>query len=130
MSVTNTGILGLMTAKLSYLGQKQAVLAENVANADTPGYKAKEIVPFSFDDAMNQVQRGMVVTDVQHIVPASMVGVNAATKTAKSFETLPSGNSVDLEQQMMQVSSTTMDYQASASIFQKFMSLLKQALGK
>lgn len=130
MSIASGGILGLMSSKMSYLGQKQAVQAENVANADTPGFKAKEIVPFTFENAMREVQSGMRVTDARHIVPASMAGVNAGTKKAHSFETVPSGNSVDLEQQMMEVSKTTLEYQASASIYQKFMGLMRAAIGK
>lgn len=130
MSYTTSGILGLMSSKMSYLGQKQAVQAENVANADTPAYKAKEIVPFTFENAMREVKSGMAVTDPRHIVPASMAGVNAGTKKAQSFETVPSGNSVDLEQQMMEVSKTTLEYQADAAIYQKFMSLLRSAIGR
>jgi len=129
MSIADSGILGLMSSKMTYLGQKQAVLAENVANADTPGYDAKELTPFTFETAMSEAASGMMVTDSKHILPASMTGVNARTKRTKSAETLPSGNSVDLEQQMMEVSKTTMDYQASASIYQKFVSLFKEALG-
>jgi len=129
MSIADSGILGLMSSKMTYLGQKQAVLAENVANADTPSYKAKELTPFTFADAMQSTQAGMAVTDPRHIVPASMAGVNARTKRTESLETLPSGNSVDLEQQMMEVSKTTLDYQASASIYQKFMTMMKIAAG-
>ncbi len=128
MSITESGILSLMSAKMSYLGQKQSVHAENVANANTPGYKAKEILPF--ETVLKETSGGMRVTDPQHIVPASMAGVNAKTKKAKSFETLPSGNSVDLEQQMMEVSKATMEYQADVSIYNKFVSLLRVAIGK
>lgn len=129
MSVSDSGIVNIMSRKLGYLAQKQAVQAENVANANTPGYKAKTLVPFTFDDAMKGVSAGMATTDARHIVPASMAGANAGTKTEKAYETVPSGNSVDLEQQMMDVSKTTMDYQASVTILQKFMTLLRSAIG-
>ncbi len=131
MSLMDGGILSLMSQKMSYLGQKQAVLAQNVANANTPAYKAKELMPFaSFADTLKSASSGMAVTNDRHITPASMAGVNAATKTMKSFEVLPTGNSVDLEQQMMEVSKTTVEFQADASIYQKFMGLLKLAIGK
>ncbi len=129
MSVTDSGILRLISSKMAYLGQKQAVHAENVANASTPAYKAKEIAPFTFESALREARSGMAVTDARHIVPASMAGVHAGTKKADSFETVPSGNSVDLEQQMMEVAKTTMDYQASAAVYNKFMALLRSAIG-
>lgn len=128
MSMTDSGVLRVMSEKLSYLGKKQAVHAQNVANADTPGYKAKDVLPFTFNDALMEAQTGMAVTNKEHIVPASMAGVNAGTKRTKSFETVPSGNSVDLEQQMAEVSKTTMEYQASVSIMHKFMALLRMAV--
>lgn len=131
MSMIESGILSLMSQKMSYLGQKQAVLAQNVANADTPGYKAKELVPFqSFAEAMKSASSGMAVTSDKHIVPASMAGVNAGTKKMRSFEVVPSGNSVDLEQQMTETSATAVEYQADASIYQKFMTMLRIAVGK
>ena len=132
MSLMDGGIVDLMRDRLSYLGQKQAVLAQNVANADTPGYKAKELAAFTtFADELKAASAGtMAVTDTKHIVPASMAGVNAGSKRMKPFEVLPSGNSVDLEQQMMEVSSTTMEYQADTSILHKFMSFFRLAIGK
>ena len=130
MALTDSGLLRLMTEKMAYLGQRQAVLAQNVANANTPGYKAKDLAPFSFNDALKETSAGMVVTDPRHIVPASMAGVNAATKKVRSFETVPSGNSVELEQQMMQVSETAVDYQAVTSVYHKIMGLFKTAIGK
>jgi flagellar basal-body rod protein FlgB len=131
MSITDGGVMNLLTEKMSYLGQKLSVHAQNVANANTPQYKAKELKAFvPFSQALKDASTGMKVSDAQHIVPASMAGVNAATKKAHSFETVPSGNSVDIEQQMMQVSATTVDYQATVSIYQKFMGLMKSAIGK
>lgn len=130
MSIADSGILSLMKDKMSYLGQKSAVLAQNVANANTPGYKAKEIAGFTtFAQEMERASNTMNVTSDKHIVPAGMSGVNATTKRMKSFEVLPSGNSVDLEQQMMEVSATTIEYQADTSIYQKFMNLFRIALG-
>jgi flagellar basal-body rod protein FlgB len=130
MTLTDTGLIRLMTEKMSYLGQRQSVLAQNVANANTPGYTAKDLTPFSFNDALKEASGGMTVTDPRHIVPASMAGVNASTKKAHSFETVPSGNSVELEQQMMKVSTTSIDYQESAAIYRKILGLFRTAIGK
>ena len=123
--------MGLLAEKMSYTKQKLTVHAENVANANTPSYKAKELKPFvPFSQALKEASNGMKVTNSKHITPASMSGANAGTRKARSFETVPSGNSVDLEQQMMEVSSATIDYQATVSIYGKFTSLMKAAIGK
>jgi len=113
------GLDGLLTQKIAYLNQRQAVLAENVANADTPGYKAHDLTPFTFDDALKQTSVGMTITDPRHIIPASMAGVNGQSTKVKTLETLPDGNSVDLESEMMKVGETAVDYQAITSIYKK-----------
>jgi len=132
MALMKGGILGLIGNKLSYLAQKQSVLAQNVANADTPAYKAKMLKPF--DSYMKMEMTGTMeaikVTDKKHIVPTSLSGVNAKSENMESFETVPTGNSVDLEQQMMEVSKTMIDYQASLAMYQKFSSLFRTAIGK
>jgi flagellar basal-body rod protein FlgB len=128
MSSSVPALLDLLTQKMSYLNQKQGVLAENVANVDTPGYKQLELKSFSFGDAMKQAGIGMTVTDPKHIVPASMAGTNAQTVKSKDTETLPSGNTVDIEEQMMEVSKTSLDYQKATSMYHKWVGLLKIAI--
>ncbi|MGE3624031.1 MAG: flagellar basal body rod protein FlgB [Bdellovibrionales bacterium] len=117
MEMNGDGLIRLLTQKMSYLNQRQSVLSENVANADTPTYKARDLAPFTFNQALKDA--GFKTTNVNHIIPASMAGVNAHTVKAKSYETLPSGNSVDIEQQMMQVSETAINYQTMTSIYKK-----------
>ena len=128
MGANDSGLIALLTQKMSSLNQKQAVLAENVANVDTPGYKQLQIAPFSFGDAMRQANIGMQVTDPRHIVPASMAGVNAKTSVSKDTEVSASGNSVDMEHQMMEISKTSIDYQTVTSLYHKMTGLFKIAI--
>lgn len=127
MSGSITGLLDALTQKMTYLNQKQGVLAENVANADTPGYKQLELKPFTFKDALSQSSVGMAVTDPRHIVPASMAGFNARTAKSTNTDVQQNGNSVDIEDQMMEVSKTAADYQKAASIYHKWIGLFKIA---
>ncbi len=129
MDLSNSALMRLVTQKMSYLNQRQSVLAENVANANVPGYKAHDLVPFTFDDALTQAGTvSLETTDPRHIIPASMDGVNAKSVKAKSFETVPSGNSVDLEQQMMNVSANSVDYQTVTSIYHQITSWFRIAV--
>ncbi len=128
MGSSLTGVFDLLSQKMSYLSRKQAVLAENVANVDTPKYQQLELKPFSFGDALKQAGTGMRVTDPRHIVPGSMAGANAQTVRSKDTEVLPSGNTVDVEKQMMEVSKTSMDYQTMTSLYRKMTQLFKIAI--
>ncbi|MDD3029752.1 MAG: flagellar basal body rod protein FlgB [Alphaproteobacteria bacterium] len=129
MSSSISGLLDLLSRKMSYLNQKQAVVAENVANVDTPGYKQLEIKPFSFNDALKQAGAAELrVTNSAHILPASMAGMNAETVKSKNTEVKPSGNTVDIEQQMAEVSSTSVDYQLMTAVYRKMAGLFKLAV--
>jgi len=119
--------MALLTQKMAYLNQRQAILAENVANASTPGYEARDLTPFTFADAMKQANVGMATTDPKHIIPASMAGVNAKTVKA-GYDVSYSGNAVDMEQEMMKVSKTGIDYQAVTQIYHSVRSLFNIAI--
>jgi flagellar basal-body rod protein FlgB len=125
---SSTDLNALLSQKMAYLNQRQSVLAENVANADTPGYKARDLTPFSFGSTLKQALIGMITTDPRHIVPASMSGVNAKTTKIKTAETTLSGNSVDVENQMMEVSKTAVEYKEVTSIYHKIGALFNIAL--
>ncbi len=125
MTSSVAGLFDLLTQKMNWLTQKQAVLAENVSNANTPDYKQLEVAPLSFDSTLHKVQMGMAVTDPRHIVPAALRGVNAKTFASKDVEVSASGNSVDLEKQMMEVSKTGIEYQTVTAIYHKMMGLMK-----
>ena len=128
MGSSISGLFDLLTQKMSYLNQKQAVIAENIANVDTPGYKQLELKEFSFGDALKKAGAGMTTTDPRHILPASMAGTNAQTVKSKDTDILPSGNSVDIEQQMAEVSKTSVDYQMMTGIYRKMTGLFKIAI--
>jgi flagellar basal-body rod protein FlgB len=120
-----------MSEKMAYLGQRQAILAQNVANANTPGYKAKDLEPFTFEAAVKHAAAGtMAVTDAKHIVPAEMAGVNAKSKKVRGYETLPTKNDVELEQQAMKVSQTAIEYQSMVAVYKKVSNWFRSAVGK
>jgi len=125
---SSSGLIEILRQKMSYLNQRQAVLAQNVANADTPGYKSRDLAPFTFGDALKQANMNIATTDSRHIIPASMAGVNAKTVKTKGYETVPSGNTVDVEGQMMEVSKTAIEYKEITSLYRKMTGLLKIAL--
>lgn len=128
MAATNSELLNLLVQKMAYLNRKQALHAQNIANANTPGYKARELAPFTFNDALKQAGVGMAVTDPRHIVPASMAGTNAASSKVRSYEVSPDKNAVDVEQEALKVSTTGIEYQMVTSIFHKVAGFFKIAL--
>jgi flagellar basal-body rod protein FlgB len=133
--------MGLIQQRLSYLSQRQAVLAQNVANANSPGYTPKDLGPFSFAQAMRETKpasavpaSSLNVTNATHIqavaAGSAPIGTGFASKKMKAYEVLPSGNAVTLEQQMSLVSQTAIEYNAYTGIMGRVRGWLRMALGR
>lgn len=129
--------------RMRFLQTRQRVLAQNVANADTPGYRPKDIRQLGVDpasrgsDAARRLAGaagygaagGIAVTDPRHITPNGAGGVATVDRGA-SYETRPSGNAIDLENEMLKVSQNQIDFQTAANIYQRGIATLKIALGR
>ena len=113
---------------LGWLDARQRVIAENVANADTPGFVGRDLKqPTDFAAAMRSgggLQ--MVRTNAAHIAPAGSPVRFAPTKAPDSETTLD-GNSVVVEEQMLKMAESRMAYDAAIGFYQKSMALLRMA---
>ena len=135
MSLTDLPVLDALRTKMKWHQTRQRVLAENVANADSPDYRARELKPPEFGSMLRVNTPGAVstrVTDVKHIEVAgrSDTAPRFGDDTQDNFETTPSGNSVVVEEQMMKVAANQMDYQAATTLYSKSINLLRMALGQ
>ncbi|MCL2474041.1 MAG: flagellar basal body rod protein FlgB [Alphaproteobacteria bacterium] len=120
-----SGVFDALSGRMFYLKQKQTVLAENIANSSTPNYKQLELQPMSFESVLQKAGRTMLITNPKHILPASMAGANARTFESKDTVETMSGNTVDIEGQMAEMSKTSMEHQTVAAIYKKLSGLFK-----
>lgn len=135
MSLTDLPVLDVLRTKMKWHQVRQRVLAENVANADTPDYQGRDLKPVEFGSMVTAKASGSVgvqVTNARHISadPISTTDQQYRQSDANSFETTPSGNSVTLEEQMMKVAANQMDYQAATTLYSKSIGLLRMAVGQ
>ncbi|WP_323765216.1 flagellar basal body rod protein FlgB [Marinovum sp.] len=119
----------LASQRMSWLGARQAVISENIANADTPNYRAKEISGF---DRMVQARtptQGLAVTDAQHIRTTASTpdGVRVETDDA-AWESALDGNNVVLEQQTIKSAEVAGNYRLAAELYRKGHDLLTVAV--
>lgn len=130
MDISKIPLLEAITKRMSWLGERQSVLAQNVANADTPGYTAKDVTAPSFAELVSGASSRlpMAVTAPGHITPVSDAGSFKITPQ-KVSERAPNGNAVQLEDQMMKISDTTNDYALTTSLYRQQLGLIKLALG-
>lgn len=133
MSISDLQLFQALKSKMQWHQSRQGVLAENVANADTPGYAGKDLKAFSFQDVMAQRSVGLQTsrTSSSHLVGSMMRETgNVERDETTGFEITPDGNSVVLEEQMMKVTENQMDYQTVASLYQKGLGLIRTALSR
>jgi flagellar basal-body rod protein FlgB len=125
MVSANLELMDLLIKKMSYLNKVQTVHAENVANANTPGYKALDVAPFTFGDALKEANLGMSVTNARHIVPASMKGANEVAVKPKYNSDSDAG---DIEQESTKVAETGSQFTLMTSVYRKITGLFKIAI--
>ena len=122
-------LLTALTEKMRWHQQRQGLLAQNVANADTPGFQGKELKQLDFSSALAGVSLTPVSAAPGHISLTGGTMEVADAVTQPDFETTPEGNGVTLEDEMMKVTANQMDYQAVTSLYTKSLALIRTALG-
>jgi flagellar basal-body rod protein FlgB len=121
----------MLRTRMQWHQERQKVLAQNVANADTPNYKARDLVAPDFQRALGrQTALTLARTDAAHIGGGGGGGSQFQVERGAANESRPTGNAVNLEDEMIKVAANQMDYQAAASLYSRSLGLLKTALGK
>ena len=130
MSVTSLPLVSLLRDRMGWQQARQKVLAENVANADTPGFKPKDLVAPSTGPGGTPQAAALRLDQTSPLhLAASATPSEANNRPAGRFETRPSGNAVNLEDEMMKVAANQSDYQLAASLYQKSLAMLRMAAG-
>ena len=133
MAIGDIPILSMLRTRLDWAQQRQQVLSQNVANADTPNYRPRDITPLKFDerDSAPAVPQVMLTqTESGHLPGVGLSASPFRNKKSDQYEIRPSGNAVNMEEEMMKVAANQMDYQAATALYTHSLNLLKTALGK
>ena len=129
MAVADLPLLATLKARLHWHQSRQGVLAENVANANTPNFKPKDLKqPSSGISGPNAAT--LSVTNVLHLAGLSSARPGEERAGAKRSEVVPSGNAVNLEDEMLKSAQNQSDFQLAASLYQKSLKMLATAVGK
>lgn len=132
MAVTDLPLLAMLRSRMQWQQARQTLIAENVANADMPGFRPRDLTALRLDPATGKPATSgtLALTQAGHMAPAGVGGPGADPRKTKSFEVRPSGNAVNLEEEMMKAGDNQSDYQLAASMYQKSLDTLKIAIGK
>jgi flagellar basal-body rod protein FlgB len=135
MAIGDIPILSMLRTRLDWSQERQRVLAENVANADTPNYRARDLAPVKFQEPAQVAEASVSLVSLARTESGHIGALDQgdspfqAVKTS-GYDVRPTGNAVNLEEEMMKVAANQMDYQAASALYTRSLNLLKTALGK
>jgi flagellar basal-body rod protein FlgB len=108
----------LASSQARYLELRQSTIATNVANANTPGFRARDVEPFN--KVLDSMPVRLATTSPSHLQLSAAETDTRATAKKDSWEVVHSGNSVSLEQEMIKGSDVNRDYSMNSAIVRSF----------
>ncbi|MCQ2914292.1 MAG: flagellar basal body protein [Alphaproteobacteria bacterium] len=146
MDLQNLSLFQMGEEKMRWLAQRQNVIAQNIANADTPKYMPSEVEPIKFRELLGETEMTLtrtnskhfdgttenvrlMKTNINHLSPVPD-GKKEEFKQRRPFETSIDKNGVILEEQMQKMDDTRSQHEQVSALFKKNMALLGTALGK
>lgn len=137
MTTQDLTLMQAAIKKMHWHEARQKTFAENIANADTPGYRPKDIAPLDFKEMLESSSSkiplsagSLATTDPKHL---GIGGTSAGAEklTAKNqrnpYEASPTGNAVVLEEQLLLMNKNFTDHRLTTTIYQKNIDMLKAA---
>jgi len=129
-SILNDRMLGVMAVALDGLSKQQGVISHNIANIDTPGFRAKQ-VPFKARlKAALQSGDALPVarTHRDHLKLGSALDAVTQVTVRKGVTPRVDGNTVDINREMIDLVETSLKYRAVAQLVSKRLSLIKSVV--
>lgn len=146
MSMTDLPLLAALKVKMKWHQGRQQVLAENIANADTPDFRPRDLAAPDFNGLLRRTagaSTGAVSvaglapmrTNPAHLGVGGLAGAAAGpaamqAKKVDGWEKTPAGNAVVLEEQMLKVAENQMDHQLATTLYERGLGLLRTAIAR
>lgn len=126
--------LGALKMGMRWHQERQRLLAENIANANSVGYQAQDLQPLSLRSTVTMT--GFQPTVSTDAVNPGHIAFNGggprdegfARVAVSGYEVTPDGNGVTLEDQMMKLTANQLDYQAVTTLYSRGLGLIRTAL--
>lgn len=129
MDLSQVPVFAALMKRMEWLTDRQAVLAQNVANADTPGYVGHDLKEPDFRQYLSQTtsQVALATTQPGHIAVQQDITDTAERETTD--ESSGDGRRASVEEEMMKVSQTANDYALVTTVYRANLNLVKTVIG-
>lgn len=134
--LNNIGLFRGIMAKMSWLDQNQRVIAENVANSDTPGFRPSTLETQDFEAFMGASVKpragaprvNMAETDDAHMNPSGKPGMPGQARSKVLYEASPDENGVVLEEQLFRANENATNYQLATNLYRRNVGMLRMVV--
>lgn len=126
MDLTSMDLFSLAEQRLDWVSRRQQLLAQNVANTNTPGYEAHDLKPFE------SLLQGKVVS-LAATSPLHLAGLSDPAEDNRAeivTERAPDGNAVSLDTELTKLADTDGMHELATNLYTKYLSMFRLALGK
>ena len=139
MNFNDLPLLSMLKDRLGYLNQRQSVIAQNVANADTPGFTPQDLEPFKVVKPSSGIGAALPLAPAAPTLASPLTMPIAANSPAAAAtpwkpqdtpdsETRLDGNQVVLEEEMMKMNDSRMNFNAAINFYEQSMSMIQTAI--
>ena len=123
MDPTNIGLFRLAERRLQWVDARQRLLAQDVANANTPGWQPRDLAPFLSASGAP----GLASTSERHMSATNrQVGEQRPRPAGRS----PSGNGISIEDMLGRVADTTAMQELTLNLHRRYVGMFRTALGR
>ena len=137
MPMSTPPLLAGIGQAMKNLSERQRVIAQNIANSETPRFKARDVNPPNFSSLLSEAGDGPSVVRPRIVLTSGMSALGARQPMAGNIvldsdtsETKPNGNNVALEDQLLKMGQIQADFATMTSLYRKQLGLLKTAIGR
>ena len=125
MMLGDIPLFQLADRRLAWIDSRQRLLAQNIANADTPGWKPRDLPAFSAD--LRQAGGAIARTDPGHLGPTA---AQADASRQLHGERAPDGNAVALDDQLARLAETETAHDLASDLYKKYLGFFRLAIGR
>lgn len=115
-------LFDLASRQAQWLAARQSTISGNIANANTPAYRARDIEPFA--DVLDKTKLAMVATNGGHIGLGESRPETTKVKKADTWDTVYSKNSVSLEQELIKANEIDRQHSLNTTVVKAFHRML------
>ena len=135
MSYSDLPIIESLTRSMHYSTRRNRVLAQNIANVDTPNYKARDLEAIRFPESLRRAQRGSAGTNLtrthpRHFASSAFQTPSPIRNLTKTNEQTISGNTVNLEENLVKINQTAAEHGRAVNLYRKYFRFVNTATGR